>query len=190
MTGSSSIKALAFLACVITAIAVVTPAEAGARAAGQSVMPPGGVYTCGWISRHNAAALAAGVTCDYVTFISETSGFTAGPQPADAPPPGGFYQGDVPTDGSRVGYDVYAWSPGEYTNSYEWYSNYPTTPAPGYYEYYVENTAGDIYLHGNRQGTGDSGPICGSSYAVRKWGGHNKSQHPGGINWTAFLWEQ
>jgi hypothetical protein len=153
MTGSFSTRALALLACVIAAAAVVAPAEAGSGASGQSGAPPGGVYTCDWISNHQVAALNAGVTCDYVTFITQMTGFNAGPQSAaasglqpDCCGSCGFYtSAEAPTDGSRVGEGVYAWGPYEYSNEYKFTANYD--PAQ-YYEWYVENTSGTIQSSG------------------------------------------
>lgn len=178
----ASSRTLALLAAVIGAATVVAPATAsvGNGASAQSTMPPGDVYTCDWISNHQAAALAAGVTCDAVTFFTEMSGFPVDPQPATA---GCCTQIPVPQDGGRVGPGVFAWGPGEYTNYWSFKANYPVSP---YWDnWWIEKSSDNsVLLSGTLFNDNMDGPFQVPSTAVRKWGAQNKTQIA--QNWT--LW--
>lgn len=163
-------------------VGVIAPAaSAGGPASTQSVMPPGDVYTCAWISENQVAALRAGVTCDAVTFLTEMTGFNAGPQPAETESPVVVASGScvyhitsVPTDGGRVGNGVFAWGPGEYSNCWTWKANYAMDPG-GWYNWWVEKSSDNsILISGQVFNTDWVGPLQVGTYAVRKWGAQNK----------------
>jgi hypothetical protein len=169
------------VASAVALAGMVAPAaSAGGPSNTQSVMPPGNVYTCDWISEHVAAGLRAGVTCDAITFFTEMTGFNVGPQPADtstAVVASGnclYHITSVPTDGSRVGNGVFAWGPGEYSNCWTWKANYAMDPG-GWYNWWVEKSSDNsVLISGQVWDTTWQGPIQVQTYAVRKWGAQNK----------------
>jgi hypothetical protein len=170
---SSITRTLALFGCAAVAAAVAA-ASAPAATAGSSlstVTPPGHVYTCGWISEHQAAAFDAGVTCDPITFLEEmgqlpnlgpASGQNLGPLD---------YGGNiwVPCCGNYVGPGVYAWSDYVYSNFWAWQAM--DNPSPTY-EAYIQNTSGVNKYH--RTFTNDTTWYCWDpSAASQRWGGHN-----------------
>jgi hypothetical protein len=127
----------ALAACVVVAMIAVATASAKQTV---SALPPNGVYTCGWIATHPAAAARARVTCDASVFFSAMrqsppiagSVVTALASPDTIDSTGCW---DIPEDGSRISPGVYAWSSWEYANRWSWAAHYGP---PVDYTWYIQ----------------------------------------------------
>lgn len=185
------------LAIAASLAVLVGPATAGSgvtkkATATANAVPASGVYTCAWISNHEAAASRAGVTCDPNVFFMQMSGLMPSPQPVVGSNTGvtplstGIYGPvPVPTDGGRVGEGVYAWGPGEYSNYWNFWANYKFAYPGLWYNWWVEKSSDNsVLVSGKGLDLSGQGPIIVPSYTTRKWGAQNKT----GVaqNWTLY----
>jgi hypothetical protein len=184
-TGRCSMKALnplarlfaALAACVVVAMIAVATASAKQTV---SALPPNGVYTCGWIATHPAAAARARVTCDASVFFSAMrqsppiagSVVTALASPDTIDSTGCW---DIPEDGSRISPGVYAWSSWEYANRWSWAAHYGP---PVDYTWYIQKSGPITVLYDRWTDLGHSDTthrITMATYNVYRLGFQNHS---------------
>jgi hypothetical protein len=176
--GLATIAGLVICALIVGAVA--SPSRAASTRPDVSVSPPDGIYTCSWIAGHPAAALAAGVTCDPLTFFTQMAAPVTAPQPVTVTPDATGCHA-LPADGSRVGYGVYAWSAYEYSNWWQWNAQY----GPANYEWYIQDTSGQNVLFHHEYDTAVHQRNTPGA-ANWRWGGHNVSRDTAENWWICY----
>lgn len=161
-------KLFAFATACVAAIAALAMAASLASAGTIFPTPPGGVYTCAWISANPQAAAAAQVTCDPAVFFSAASGSATTSQGASSVRPLSSGCQYLPTTGA-VGKGVFAWT-GYKSAVTNW--NWSGLNGAPNYTWYVQTTGG-TYAHGDL--FDDNNHNVGVPSNTYRWGAQNHS---------------